>query len=147
VSAGATNSRFGEIIPRTATFFYYIAQCIPQMVLASILVALLFTISPKAASIAFIGLGFVAFLMLIINKRVQKFAKRVPKEQEQLSLGVELVTRNWLLIKVLRTHVAENRRLAGNVMNYAFQSIRANSVANVGAQLPDFLAYSFLSSS
>lgn len=136
VSASATNARFGEIIPKTAIFFYYLAQSVPQAVLSIILVSLLFTISPYAATIAFVGLGLVGLLMIAINKNVQRFAKKVPKEQEQLMAGVERVTRNWLLIKVLRTHEAENQRLSGNVLNYAIQSIRANSVANLGAAAP-----------
>lgn len=139
VSAAETNARFGEIFPKTGNFFYYLAQCIPQIIVATVVLLILFKISFPAAVLGLIGLMAIASFLYFINRWIGKFARAVPVEQSQLLSGVERVTRNWLLVRVLRTHNSEYNKLSKNVLSYAWHGIRANTLVNLGSATPSAL--------
>lgn len=144
VSAAATHTRLGEIFPRTSQFFYQMAQAVPLLLVAGVLTLTLFSISFYSACISVVGLILLAGLLLVLNARIRPYADQVPREQEGLLTGVERVARNWLLVRVLRTHPQEFTHLSSNILNYASHAIRAQILAAAGVFVPQMLGVCLL---
>jgi len=139
VSAADTHTRLGEIFPKTSQFFFHLAQGIPLLVMAGILTLILFTLSVPSALISLGGLGIIGGLLIPLNRAVGHSARKIPHEQAHLLRGVERVTRNWLLVRVFRTHTKEFRILSGNIAQYASHAIRAQFLGATGMAIPQIL--------
>lgn len=137
VSAGATNGRFSEVFPKTATLFYYGANTLPQLVVAFFLGCMLLSLSPASTAIAAVGILVSALVITSANRIAKRLASQVPKEQNQLINGVERVSRNWMLIKILRIQDMEFRKLSQNIINYANHHLKAYTITNIASSIPN----------
>lgn len=136
VSAALINTRFGEIFPKTVLFFYHISQLIPQLIQVLILLGVLFYLSAISTGIALLGLALVGILLFFTHGRLRKAAGKVPGEQEALLVGIERITRNWLLVRAFRTNKMEFSNLSKNIMNYSLHSKRSHMYSAIGSVLP-----------
>ena len=136
VSASLINARFGEIFPKTVLFFYHISQSIPLIVQVSALLMVLFYISVVSTIIALLGLMLVAVLLYFIHKRLRKVAAEIPGEQQALLIGIERITRNWLLVRAFRTNKMEFLNLAKNIMSYSKHSKKTFFYSALSSILP-----------
>jgi ABC-type bacteriocin/lantibiotic exporter with double-glycine peptidase domain len=144
VSAADTNSKFAEIFPKASLCIYYSTLCLPQILISVVMVILLFMTSAFAAGISLLGIVIIGLGVLFINFRIRRIAWRIPREQKSLSHGVERVTRNWLLVRILGTAESEFDALNSNVRNYAKNSISAAALGNLSATVPQTLGGIFL---
>ncbi len=136
ISAADTNAKISEIFPKTSQFFYYLAQALPQIIVSLFLVCILFTISIPSAIFSLLGLAAIASLLSFINSIVRKYAQLIPVEQEKIMAGVQRVTRNWLLIRTIRTNQTEFQKISASVISYAAHSIRALELSSLSAAVP-----------
>ncbi|RZJ76990.1 MAG: ABC transporter ATP-binding protein [Flavobacterium sp.] len=137
----ASNTYFllSEIFPKGTQALFYIAQAIPQILVAICLSVVLVYYSPYLGIISLVGIFFTGIVMLRINRYTSLSAREVPKEQRLLLAGIERVTRNWLLVRVLRTHTKEIEQLSKNISKYAEHSISACKSSNFAAAIPQVL--------
>jgi ABC-type multidrug transport system fused ATPase/permease subunit len=143
ISAAETNVKIGEIFPKASLFFLYGIPVLSYAIQIFILLGLITYTAWKEAILGYIGIVLMGIILLKINKRVRAVAKGIPEKQKALTIGIERVARNWLLVKVLRTNQKEYEELVGQTLGYYNHFIKAKFLGNLGAIIPNFLG-SFL---
>lgn len=139
VSSADMNFRIGEIFPRSASFCFNVASMVPLLIQTIVIGAYMFATAWQEALVGFIGLGAIGVIVLRINSTVRRIAAHVPLEQQTLLKGIERVSRNWLLVRILRTSKAEHQQLRGNIQNYFGHYLGATYWSNIGGNTPSFL--------
>ncbi|MGA0164743.1 MAG: hypothetical protein ACO3LE_10965, partial [Bdellovibrionota bacterium] len=138
VSASQVNTQVGEIFPKASQFAQHAALAIPMALQGLIILGAMFYFAWREALIALALIGVIGFLILRLNVKVRSISSRLPAQQKHLNEGIERVTRNWLLIKILRTSRSEADKLFESVSNYAHHAIASLRRAHMASALPVF---------
>ena len=133
-----------EVFPKSSLFSFFLCQTVAAVIQAFCIVVYLLIKSPRESLIGIFMLALVGLLVLILNKKIRSLSFSLPAQQEQLSKGIERVTKNWLLVRMLRTQRDEFDRLTKNVKVYADHAILISKLANFGGALPAFLGIAVL---
>ena len=137
-SSAEINLDFGEIFPKAASYVYYVGLVVPLAMQGIFLLLLMFRAAAFESLIGVFGLGAIGFLTIAINQKIYQSSNAVIDFQKSLLQRVDLLTRNWLLIRIYKTHKEEKKRLAAAVEGYADFSILTSKIISVGAVLPSF---------
>ncbi|MFW7378394.1 MAG: ATP-binding cassette domain-containing protein [Oligoflexus sp.] len=110
------------------------------MALQSIfLLGIMFTISWRESFIGMLGLMGIAVVVHIGNRAISRRAKKVPIASKKLVEGIQRVTRNWLLIRVLKTQILEHRKFLDQIESVLRNSVGAAAWSNAAAAGTPFL--------
>lgn len=138
VPASTINARVGDFFIKSALFAFAMATLLSASVQAIALIVIMLASAARETSIGLAGLAVVGVVVLAVNRRNRAVARLVPAELKTLALGIERVTRNALLVRVLRTQRLEYRRLTRSVSAYYRHSVKAAYLGNVASSLPPF---------
>jgi len=136
LSISKIHTRFGELFPKTTLYFQYLGLLMPNVFYATILFAMMLSISPTSTGVGLIGIGLIGLLVHMVNKSVRANADRLPEEYSHLTSTLTKVVKNFFLIKALRTIDQEHQKLVRSALRYATHSVRACFFANTGAAAP-----------
>jgi ATP-binding cassette subfamily B protein IrtB len=125
------NTRIGEQFPKTAVFFGSAAGAAGAIIQLAGLGALMIRLAWREALCGLGGLVLVGYAVILVGRRVRQVAAQIPQAHQALSQGIERIARNWLLLRVLRTHGREHAVLAGHVRDYERSAQHASALANV----------------
>ena len=95
-------------------------------------------ISFKEALFGIFGLFFVGIAIRQINLSIRKYADEGPRETRAIINGFERVSRNWLLVKVLKTQEVEYRKFVRSIDNVFRSNLLTAGLANVASAAAPF---------
>lgn len=139
VPAAEVNAQLADTFPKAAWAANYGAAMIGAAVQAVVLAGLLIATSVGEAALGIAGLGVVGILALAINRRIRQIASAIPAEQTIINDGIQRIARNFVLIRVLRTHLTERRRLTSAVETFRRHAIAAGQLSSLAYALTPLL--------
>jgi ABC-type multidrug transport system fused ATPase/permease subunit len=128
--------RLSEGYPRTAQVLSAIFQSVAAVMQALGLFAFLVVLAPRESLLGVLGLGVLGVVLWVLGRRMRRHSSALPATYVKLASGLERISRNQLLVRVLRTEGVEYPRLKRQVVSYHHKSVRSLSLANISAALP-----------
>jgi len=126
-----------EFFPKATSFIFHFTQLIAFFIQTATVAAGMLFLAPGEAVIGGAGLGLMACIVLCLNRMTTSAAGRIPKARESLEQSKVRITRNWLLIKILRIQEREYEQYLNSVLSYYKHSSTAYFFANLGgASMP-----------
>jgi ABC-type multidrug transport system fused ATPase/permease subunit len=129
------NFYMSECFPKATSFVFYLAQMTSFCVQAMVMIACMVGLAWGESLIGLLGLGIMGGLVLYTNRFTNRIASRVPEAGQSLETTKLRVTRNWILIKVLRMQDVEHERLLNAIHRYYRDSVLAYLFGNLGGAL------------
>jgi ABC-type multidrug transport system fused ATPase/permease subunit len=125
-----------EVFPKMGVFFAGVTHFLTVLVLVvGVGVGMLLT-SWTLSLIGLVGLFLVGLLVLCFNKIVISEGGKLPLEQQNLLAGVQRISRNWLLVRILRTGQREYADLKVSVDKY-LESVKKGTLwTYMGSESP-----------
>jgi ABC-type multidrug transport system fused ATPase/permease subunit len=139
VSASSVTTRLSEHFVKASYFAYAGTNFLAMAVQVVVLALLLLFSAPFETLVAFSGLLVLGIVVLRLNRAAGRKAARVPEQLEIVTRGIQLVARNFFLVRAVRTERAEHQRLSQAVDRYAEEGIGAGSLSSVAAALTPFV--------
>lgn len=139
VSVSKVNTRIGETFSKAVDFITACSRALGSALQVFLLSTYLLYLDWKLSLVGLSGVSIVGLAVQVINRYIHSIAKQTPRQQASLIAGIERVSKNWLLVKVLRTGKSEFDKLSESVLRYASLVIRASLMVAVGSALPTFL--------
>jgi ABC-type multidrug transport system fused ATPase/permease subunit len=139
LSISRIHSLFGEIIPKASLFTRYFGLTISSLIQTLALGAAMVYVAPRDAIIALVSLLVVGLITTRMFRRVTELARSVPRDHEAMTRGITRVTRNFLLLRALRTLDVERAALNRHLFSYSDAAMRSSVVGATAASLPQLL--------
>ena len=136
VSIAQVNLRISELFVKSSEFISIVNKSLSSLI--QVIGAFCFLLYLEWR-LALVGLGGALLLGLVtlwILQRVKLISQNVPRQQEKLLKGVERISRNWLLVRILRTGSREFELLSESSARYAAHSIRGMLYSSFAGALP-----------
>lgn len=133
ISASDISTKLADTFPKAASFCFYSANFVGTTIQICILGVMMLNLCWKEALVGFSGLLIVGITITRISTKIRKMSEVFTREFGQLSQGIQRVSRNWLLVKVLRTNEFEHANLVTNVLNYTNVLKKVNYYINIGS--------------
>lgn len=137
--SSSINFKISEIFVKSAEFVFNATLFLSMFMQSSFLFLIMFLVAWKESFIALFGVFLIGTSVILINKKVSKYAKQVPYEQKKLNEGIEKIARNFIFIKLMKKRNEEHISINEAISEYSSKSIRANFFSNFGAQMGPFL--------
>ncbi|MEQ8804607.1 MAG: ABC transporter ATP-binding protein [Rhodospirillales bacterium] len=116
LSAAEINFRHTEMVNGTVKFVASINRIVNAAMTSFVLLASMLWLSWELTVISLVLFGSAGALVLRINRWIRTLADSQPEIIRNLMRGTERVSRNWILIRVLRTQDREYEWLANAVL-------------------------------
>jgi ABC-type multidrug transport system fused ATPase/permease subunit len=133
------HSLFGEIIPKAALFARYFGLTVSSLIQTLTLGAAMIYIAPRDAVLALAGLLVVGLVTTRRFRRVKALSRSLPHDHEAMTRGITRMTRNFLLLRALRTLDVERASLNRHLFSYSTAAMRSSTVGALAASLPQLL--------
>ncbi|MBR58646.1 MAG: hypothetical protein CMH54_11590 [Myxococcales bacterium] len=144
LEAAQINHEIDEIYPKAALYLSQRVQTFTSLVHLLALGSFLVFAAHREAAMTLTGLGLTAGLVLLIHRRIRKAAATIPAQHLELSQGIEGISRNWLLVRVLRQGQAEFEKLSGSIRGYAKNALKASMWVQIASALPQLFGIALL---
>jgi len=138
ISVAQVNLRISELFVKGSEFLSIVNKAACSIIQAGGVFLFLLWLEWHLALFGLCGALVLGLVTLWIYKRVAILSKNIPKQQEKLLKGVERVSRNWLLVRILRTGEKEFNSLAESSLIYAANSIRGMIYSSTAGVFPPF---------
>ena len=138
VPASDINARIGDHFVKSAMFVFSFATLLNSAVQAAALVGIMLFSAAGETMVGLAGLGLVGILTLRLNRKSRAIAERMPNELKILTMGIERIARNALLVRALRTQRLEHRRLTDAIDACEDHSVQAALLGNFVTALTPF---------
>ena len=135
-SAADLHHELNEVFPKTALYFRQLVTCLGIGLHLLVLVFLLFWIQHRVALVGLSVLLVVFAFVLWLHKRTARLAVTIPDAHKELSVGVDRVARNWMLIRILRLGSSEHRDLKTKIESYSTKARAASIAVHLASALP-----------
>jgi ABC-type multidrug transport system fused ATPase/permease subunit len=129
------NLYMAEFFPKAISFLFHITQLVSFCIQAAAIIAGMIFLAPGNALVGIFGLGLMGIIVLRLNRLTTRASRKVPEAQSGLERWKVRVTRNWLLIKVMRLQDEEYENCLRSVFLYYRQSAIASFFGNLGGSL------------
>ena len=126
------NYYMSECFPKATSFAFHVTQISAFAVHSLVMVAAMFWLAWREATVGFIGLMVIGVLVLFLNRFTNRISKGVPEACKRLETTKLRITRNWLLIKVLRLQEEEYNNFLQSIYQYYRHSVLAYFFGNLG---------------
>jgi ABC-type multidrug transport system fused ATPase/permease subunit len=133
------HSLFGEIIPKAALFTRYFGLTVSSLIQTLALGLAMIYMAPRDALLALSGLLVVGLVTTRLFRRVKALSRTIPADHEAMNRGITRVTRNFLLLRALRTLDLERASLERHLFSYSNAALRSSTVGALAASLPQLL--------
>lgn len=141
VAATETHTKIGEIYPQVAACSCLLVNIISISIQALVLLLVSAYIAWQETLGGLIVVIIIGGLVLMVNQKIRLVAKKLPEEQRKLNGGIERISRNWLLVRTLRTNDEEYKSLTENALNYYHHFVTAKFLGNLSSIIPVFLGF------
>lgn len=132
------NNRFSEIFPKASAFVDGLARSIPLVMNLLVLTFFMVYYAPRESLVGISGLVVVGGFLTAYNRRVVWLSNQLITEQGKMFDHIERVTRNWLLVRILRTSGREFCDLARILISSGSMRIKAGLFHNISIGVPNF---------
>jgi len=134
-----TQTRLSEHFPKAANCSYFIINCFLFAIQSLGLFVALVVISWKEAFASLVGIAIIGFITQKTSKTLRKLSTAMPAAQQRLQDRLLAISRNWLLVKILRTEHAEHQRMQKEVIHYSDLSEKGTFWSNANGIFAPFL--------
>lgn len=139
VSAAEANHKIGEIFPKTTLFIMHSLRGLYHTIESLIIMLFLLLINIKLFAISIIATIILGIISITLNKKIKIIGSKIPLQNSQLLNGIQRISKNWLLVKILKTGPDEYIKLTQNTILYAAYAIRANVYIHFLSILPPLI--------
>jgi len=139
VSSASTMFRISELFPKSCKWFSSLFMSASKAIECMTLFASMLFLAWRESLFLSLGLVALGVIVLQINRIVRKSGRDIPIEQAKIIRSIELISRNWLLVKLLRTEAREFHSLQKNISRYSSKTMMANAVVNGSTALSQLL--------
>ncbi len=144
LEAAQINHEINEIYPKAALYLSQRVQTFTSLVHLFALGSFLIFAAHREAAMTLSGLALTAGLVLLIHRRIRRAAATIPAQHLELSQGIEGVSRNWLLVRVLRQGQIEFEKLSDSIRGYAQKALKASMWVQIASALPQLMGIGLL---
>ncbi len=122
-----------ECFPKATSFLFYAVQTGTFCLEAMMMTAGMIYLAWGEALIGIVGMVFIGWLVILLNRFTNRMAKRIPEAGSSLERTKLRISRNWILIKILRIQNLEHAKMLDAVFRYYRHSVLAYFFSNFGS--------------
>jgi len=138
-SATNANFLFMELFPKASSAVGTGVGLLSSTMVALGLLVCMFVTDFADASVALIGIAIICGSVLLVNKKIRTISEKQLSPSKGLLHGIQRVTRNLILIRILKTETKESGELTGLNVESTSHVIRAGIASTFGATIPPVL--------
>jgi len=131
------NTWLGEIFPKTTDFAIAFGNLLTNVVQACFFFAVMLSNSPIKAVAGLAGLLVLGPVVRMTHRHVRKLSHQIIEDFAEVQRSIVRATRNWLLIRLLRTEPLELSRLQHASLSTSQKSLRIEFINSLSAALPE----------
>jgi ABC-type multidrug transport system fused ATPase/permease subunit len=136
IEGARLNFLIADIIPKMGLFLANIVNVLTVGVMIICVGTTMLSTAWQHSIIGLAGLFFIGLIVLRLNKSVLKASRELPVEQAKLMTSAQRVSRNWHLIRILRTGPTEYKSIRNSIENYFHASIKGSKATYLGSETP-----------
>ena len=136
LSAAEINFRNNEVADKAGTYISSLSTLLNSFLQATFMLGVLFWISWETAAIGVAVFGVAGIFIRSIHNRIKPLAENMPVEGRKLVRGIERISRNWLLVRILRTQDMEYERQVQSILQYASNYTRIMVLTTLNMVMP-----------
>ena len=144
LSQSETNTHLGEIFPKATGFLNGFASCMVSGVQVLFYLAVLVYQAPLLAGLGFVAIMIAGPFIRVLNNRARALGAEVIGDFARVQRSVVRSTRNWLLIRVLRTESLELHRLQEASLATTQKGLRIMLLSALSGGLPEVAGLSII---
>jgi ABC-type multidrug transport system fused ATPase/permease subunit len=129
--ASQSNYYFGTVFFGASSAVYLMTQAAAQVLQSIGLVFVMISLTWKETFVGLVGLFVIGLSVRAINKSIRAKSAIVPQENKKLITGFERVSRNWLLVRILRTQGYEYGKFSQSISTVHKHTVQASSSGNI----------------
>lgn len=124
-----------ECFPKAIHFIFSALQTLSFAIEALVLAAGMLLLARGEALVGLAGMLVMGSLVLRLYRLTNRMAQRVPEAGASLERTKLRISRNWVLIKILRIQQAERDKMNDAIFRYYRHNVLAQFFANFGAAI------------
>ncbi len=133
------NTHMTEIIPRAADYVYSAIGLAATMIQTTVLAAGLVFLAWRETIVGLFCLGLAAVIVTALGKKVRRMGAMIPMQHQRLARILVKISRNWLLIRILKLNRREYHHYLNSVYNYFSFSRNTSLLRNAAVAIPPFM--------
>lgn len=122
-----------ECFPKATAFVFFAVQTGTFCVEALMMTAGMFYLAWGEALVGIAGMALIGWVVLRLNRFTNRLARRIPEAGARLERTKLRISRNWILIKILRIQETELTKFLDAVFLYYRHSVLAYFFGNFGS--------------
>ncbi|MFL5815819.1 MAG: ATP-binding cassette domain-containing protein, partial [Bdellovibrionia bacterium] len=131
------NTRLGDIFPKATTFCTGLGAFGSAAVQSAFFIIVLFVKSPLKALIGCLAILVVAPVIRATHRYVRGMSFHIISDYESVQRSLVRASRNWMLIRVLKTESLELARLHESSLATTQKSLRVHFISGLSSALPE----------
>ncbi len=139
IPASELNYRITELAQRTACFCKLVVDLLNVSVQVLVYITIMACLTWKLTLIGLCALGLLGVVLMKINNSIQPFSEQMPPEVRAINKSILRVSRNWLLVNILRTNSTEYEHLINKELRYHMLNLRIIFLYFLSSELPRIL--------
>lgn len=129
------NFYMSEIFPKATNFLFHLTQLMSFIVQAIMISIGMFYLAWQETILGLVGISLMGLLVLKFNRITNRIARTIPEAQADLEKSKIRISRNWLLIKILRIQDKEYKKFLDSIFQYYHHSTLAYFFGNLGGAI------------